>query len=169
MHAGEQSAEVTESTDLRSLPLDQLRRYRRLLRDEEDRVSYHRRVLFGRVDLLRKVLEAPHRHDQSWLLDARELARALQDRRTGPGRAALVRIQHAEALTELPGPDTWSRDPDLHDPADVHAVLVETQSAADRTSQYRNQIHSRLDEVTGELIARYQADRSAVLRLLDER
>lgn len=170
MHPTDQLPEVTEPRDLASLSLDELRRYRQLLRGEEDRVSYRRRVLFGRADLLQKVLDNPDRHDQSWLLDARELSHALRDRHAGPGRAALVRIQHPEELTELPDPGgVWSRDPDLDDPEDVRAVLAETQEAADRISKYRSQIHARLDAATGELVARYQADRSAIFRLLDDR
>ncbi|WP_137121154.1 RsiG family protein [Segeticoccus rhizosphaerae] len=171
MKATDQLTEVSEHQDLAALPLDELRRYRQLLRDEEDRVSYHRRVLFGRVDLLQKVLDNPHRTDQSWLLNARELAHALRDRHPGTQRAALVRIRHAEELTELPDTEGggWSRDPDLHDPDDVQDVLAETRAVADRISGYRSQIHARMDEVIAELIARYRADRSAVLRLIDER
>ena len=81
-----------------------------------------------------------------------------------------MRIQHPEELTALPDPGgVWSRDPDLHDPDDVRAVMEETRAAADRISTYRSQIHDRLDAATDELVKRYQSDRSAILRLLDQR
>jgi hypothetical protein len=170
MQPTDQLTDLDGPKDLGSLPLAELRRYRTLLREEEDRVSYRRRVLFGRADLLQKVLDNPQRKDQSWLLNARELANALRDRHTGPQRAALVRLRHTEEFTRLPDPDgVWSRDPDLEDPDDVRAVLAGTQAVAERISRYRSQLHERMDAVTAELIARYKADRSAVLRILDER
>ena len=41
-----------DAPELESLGLEELRQYRQRLRDEEDRVSYWRRVVHARMDLL---------------------------------------------------------------------------------------------------------------------
>ena len=69
-----------DAPELESLGLDELRHYRQRLRDEEDRVSYWRRVVHARMDLL----TAGRSTDGSISVD--ELVRVLGDTGTGAAR-----------------------------------------------------------------------------------
>ena len=66
------------------LRLDELRAYRRRLAHEEERVSYWRRLLHARID----VLEAQAHQERALTIE--ELVRVLGDTGTGRGRTALV-------------------------------------------------------------------------------
>jgi hypothetical protein len=154
--------------DLPGMPLAELRKYRETLRDEEDNVSYWRRVLYGRADLLRKIAErAPGQHP-GWLVGTKELAAALKDTATGRSRLAFMRIESASDLPELPGlNEVWARDADPTDPQDMAEVLAALDEAAARVTAYRGQIHKRIDEATSELVSRYKNDPDACLDLID--
>ena len=153
--------------ELSDMPLAELRTYRETLRAEEDNVSYWRRVLYGRTDLLRKVADRPGEHP-GWLVGTEELASALKDTATGHSRLAFMRIESASDLPELPGLDeVWARDADPTDPQDVAEVLAALDEAAARVTAYRGQIHKRIDEATIELVSRYKNDPDACLDLID--
>jgi hypothetical protein len=81
---------------LTDLSLSALRSYRRRLADEEDRVSYWRRLVHARID----VLEAETSTEGPLPLET--LARVLGDTGTGRNRTALVRVRTAEPLPDLP-------------------------------------------------------------------
>ena len=76
------------------LTLDELRVYRRRLAHEEERVSYWRRLLHARID----VLEAQAHQERA--LTTEELVRVLGDTGTGRGRTALVSVHAADPLPE---------------------------------------------------------------------
>jgi hypothetical protein len=154
--------------DLPGMPLAELRKYRETLRGEEDNVSYWRRVLYGRIDLLRKVAERRPGEHPGWLVGTEELAAALKDTATGRSRLAFMRIDSASDLPELPGlNEVWARDADPTDPQDVAEVLAALDEAAARVTAYRGQIHKRIDEATIELVSRYKNDPDACLDLID--
>ena len=153
--------------DLPSMAMADLRQYRETLQGEEDNVSYWRRVLHGRIDLLTKVAGHPGAEHPGWLVGTDELASALKDTATGHSRLALMRIESPEALTELPGlGELWARDADPTNPVEVAEVLDALTEAAGRVTEYRGQIHKRLDAATSELISRYQDDPDACLDLI---
>ena len=85
-----------DAPELESLGLDELRHYRQRLRDEEDRVSYWRRVVHARMDLL----TAGRSTDGSISVD--ELVRVLGDTGTGAARTALMRVRAAGPLPDVP-------------------------------------------------------------------
>jgi hypothetical protein len=160
---------ASRAQDLPGMPLAELRKYRETLRGEEDNVSYWRRVLYGRIDLLRKIAErrATGEHP-GWLVGTDELASALKDTATGRSRLAFMRIESASDLPELPGLDeVWARDADPTDPQEVAEVLAALDEAAARVTAYRGQIHIRIDEATIELVSRYKNDPDACLDLID--
>ena len=85
-----------EAADLATLDLPELREYRHRLEAEEDRVSYWRRLVHARLDLLAAEQASDH------ALTLRDLVRVLGDTGTGQTRQALVRVRAAEPLPELP-------------------------------------------------------------------
>ncbi len=149
------------SVPLEQLSLLQLREYRRRLSGEEDRVSYWRRLVHARID----VLEAERHHERPLRLT--ELVRALGDTGAGRSRRAIVTVQAAEPLPELPVLEQiWVTEIDPNDPVAVGAALERLRAAEHQLTEYRRALHARIDAATAELIGRYQADPSSALAVL---
>ena len=150
---------VIPSVDLAGLDLAQLRRHRRHLASEEDRVSYWRRLTHARIDLLRA--ESGSQESLS-----SKSVRVLGDTGTGTSRGALVRVIVADPLPELPssrrsGARTWT--PTTEQAA---ATLTSLEAAERQLTTYRTALHDRIDESTRELILRYRSDPSAALSII---
>lgn len=132
------------------LGLEGLRAYRRTLIHEEGQVSYWRRILQARLDVL--VAGQGVR-----ALDSAGLATMLTTDRVGVGRRALIEIKPADDIPPLPNlAALWARQPDLADPAAVTGYVADLTDAEAELSQYRRAVHDRLGAATGELIARYR-------------
>jgi hypothetical protein len=135
-----------------ALSLSELREYRARLREEEDRVSYWRRVVHARLDLLRAG------SDTSGSLTRAQLERALGDTATGHRREALLRVRAFDPLPDLPVlAEVW----DLGDEASARL-----EAASEQLSAYRGALHARIDAATAALIARYRQDPSLALGVL---
>jgi hypothetical protein len=133
------------------LPLDDLRLYRRRVAEEEEKVSYWRRLVHARID----VLEAEAHHERPLRLD--ELIRVLGDTGTGRTRTALVSVRAADDLPELPVlADMWVTELDPNDTEAVAAAISRLRDAETQLTNYRRALHERLDQATAELIARYR-------------
>lgn len=153
----------TAPRDPSELGLDELRGYRRRLTAEEDRVSYWRRLLHARIDLL----EAESRIEGR--LTTEDLVRVLGDTASGHRRRALVRVAAAEPLPDLPALEhMWDTEVDPHDPEQVAGALERARAAERQLTEYRRALHLRIDESTAELISRYRADPSQALGLLPQ-
>jgi hypothetical protein len=140
------------------LPLAELRLYRRRLSEEEEKISYWRRLVHARID----VLEAEAHHERP--LRLQELIRVLGDTGTGRTRTALVSVRAAEDLPELPVlHEMWVTELDPHDHDAVQEAVGRLKAAETQLTHYRRALHGRLDEATAELIARYHADPSLAL------
>ena len=147
--------------DLASLDLPALRSYRRTLTAEEDRVSYWRRLVHGRID----VLLAQSRSTATLTFD--EFVSALGDTGAGRRRRALGRIKAAAPLPELPELERmWLQDVDPSNQVEVEVALTRLRAAEAKLGQYRQALHVRIDEASEHLIARYRDDPSAALELL---
>ncbi len=137
------------SADLASLPLDDLRRRRDAVRDQEEELSYRRRLLHAQIDLVRAVGASGDREDFAAML-----AEVLSDGPSSGGGA--VRAVHVEAEdVELPPlPD------DLEDlDEDERAALVARLRAEEETvSDQRRALLDELDELQQELVRRYRRD-----------
>ena len=147
--------------DLAALDLDALRRYRRTLGGEEDRVSYWRRLVHARIDVLtaESQSEVP--------LTVADLVRVLGDTGSGRGRAALLRIQAAEPLPELPEvAEIWSDEVDPHDEPAVAEALDRLRGAEQQLTAYRRALHERIGAATEQLIEHYRDNPSAALSLI---
>jgi hypothetical protein len=140
------------------LSLDDLRLYRKRLSEEEEKISYWRRLVHARID----VLEAESHHERPLTLE--ELIRVLGDTGTGRTRTALVNVRAAEELPELPAlTDMWVTELDPNDQAEVAAAISRLRAAEGQLTDYRRALHSRLDEATAELILRYRENPTSAL------
>jgi hypothetical protein len=140
------------------LSLDGLRSYRRTLADEEEKVSYWRRLVHARID----VLEAEAHHERPLTMD--ELVRVLGDTGTGHGRTALVSVHAAEPLPDLPVlEEMWVTELDPNDREAVAEAVRRLRTAEEQLTDYRRALHARLDAATHELIDRYRQDPAAAL------
>lgn len=139
----------TRQPELAHLALDSLRSYRNELIAEESRVSYWRRLVQARLDLLLSV-------------DGRDLGRlrsALSHPEGASRRQALLAVLPAEEVPPLPDLTVlWQAEPDPGDDDSVTALVTALGAAESQLSAYRHALHARLDQATGELIARYHED-----------
>jgi hypothetical protein len=140
------------SDEFVGLGLDILRMYRKALRAEESRVSYWRRLVQTRLDLLLA-------YSTSGRGDGPGLRALLSSERIGAVRTALMEVHPADGMPPLPDLlEMWER---VVPPGDVaaHAALISDLRTAEHTlSEYRHALHRRLDDATGELVARYRAN-----------
>ncbi|HEX4976433.1 MAG TPA: hypothetical protein VFV40_01080 [Nocardioides sp.] len=140
------------------LTLDELRAYRRRLSHEEERVSYWRRLLHARID----VLEAQAHQERALTIE--ELVRVLGDTGSGRGRTALVSVQAADPLPDLPVlEEIWVTDVDPNDKDAVAEAVARLHNAERQLTEYRRALHERLDTATEELIGRYREHPASAL------
>jgi hypothetical protein len=143
------------------LSLDDLRALRRELGDEESRVSYWRRIIQARIDLLTK--GAP----DGDLVD--RLTAVLAESGGVHRRLANLSVRPGGDIADLPDLHAlWTRLVDTSDDEGVEAFLDELRNAEARLSAMRREIHRRLDEATSQLIARYRQDPTLALSALPD-
>jgi hypothetical protein len=142
-----------------ALSLADLRAARSELGDEETRVSYWRRIIQARLDVVRS--EVP---DSERVAD---LTRVLTDARGSVHRLAHVDVRPVDDIAPLPDlAEMWSRQVDRAD-AKARAKLERDLSRAEQElSAYRHELHRRIDLVTNELIARYREQPLLALQIL---
>lgn len=140
------------------LSLEELRAYRRRLADEEERVSYWRRLVHARIDVL--VAEAHHERP----LTIKELVRVLGDTGSGQGRNALVSVHAADPLPDLPVlEEMWVTELDPNDTQAVQEAIERLRTAERQLTDYRKALHERLDTATEKLIERYRENPASAL------
>lgn len=141
------------------LSLDALRDYRRTLAEEEDRVSYWRRIIQARLDVLRAGV-AP-------TADSELLRPVLAQAQATARRTALVQVVPVDDIPPLPNlGELWERRVEPEDLAGVAALADDLSDAEQQLSQYRATLHARIAEATGELIARYREQPALCLSAL---
>jgi len=133
------------------LSLDGLREYRRALSDEEHRVSYWRRILQARLDLVAS-------GTTSRGVDHERLRPLLAPQRVGAGRRALTSVVHGDGgIPPLPQlEELWERQVAAADEVGRAAFEDDLRTAEQQLSAYRAALHVRIRAATGELIARYR-------------
>jgi hypothetical protein len=155
--------DVAHSPHLSGLSLSELRAYRQRLTDEEDRVSYWRRLVHARLD----VLDAEAHSGGT--LSMKQLIKVLGDTGAGMTRTALVAVRPAEPLPELPVlAEMWVTEVDPHDAGAIADAMERLRGAEAQLTAYRRALHQRIDEATGELISRYRDQPSLALSALPE-
>ena len=109
--------------------------------------------MHARID----VLEAQAHQERTLTME--ELVRVLGDTGAGHGRTALVSVQAAEPLPDLPVlEEIWVTELDPNDKAAVAEAVQRLRTAEHQLTDYRRALHERLDTATGELIDRYRDD-----------
>lgn len=152
---------VEEPKVLADMELDALRAYRKNLQSEEDKVSYWRRLIHARIDLI----EAGSSTDGSLTLP--QLIRVLGDTGTGASRTALSSIHASEPLPDLPASEwMWVSEIDYHDANAVAEAISRLRAAEETLTAYRKALFERLDGATAELIGRYRDNPQAALTIL---
>jgi len=158
---GRRVIEAVPSPHVADVKLPELRAYRQRLQQEEDKVSYWRRLVHARMDMLNAGSHA------DGTLSLEELVRVLGDTGTGRTRTALSKVSSAEPLPDLPeSANMWVTEIDPRDGAAVAEGLAKLADAEEQLTAYRRALHLRLDEVTGELISRYRENPAAALGAL---
>lgn len=151
-----QRAVPRRSPLLAHLSLPALRDYRKELAEEEGRVSYWRRLVQARIDVL--------------AADPGSLSR-LQAVLTGSDacsrRGALLAMTPADVVPPLPDLDVlWSEQPDPGDDTAIGDLLLRLADVESTLSSYRAALHERIDRATEDLIARYREDPASCLDVL---
>lgn len=137
------------SPEFAHLTLDGLRAYRRALSDEEGRVSYWRRIVQARLDLVRST------DGGSAGLDT--LRGVFAETRVDGGRKALMTVFPHGDMPPMPDlAEVWSREPRPGAEAWNKRLIRDLSKAETQLSAYRTALHKRLSAATNELIARYR-------------
>jgi hypothetical protein len=133
------------------LDLEGLRAYRKALNTEEHRVSYWRRIIQARLDLVRS-----HRDDVTTI---ERLQDTFAEERPAQGRLALMAIVPDDDIPPIPDLEAvWTRTINPDDER-ARARLERDLSFAElQLSTYRQALHRRIARATTELIARYRED-----------
>jgi hypothetical protein len=144
-----------------ALSLADLRDLRRELSEEESRVSYWRRILQARIDLLTRGAT-----DGDLV---QRLTAVLAQSGAVHRRLANLSVRPASDLAPLPDLHAlWTRVVDPSDEAAVEAFVAALRHAEADLSAMRREIHTRLDEATAQLIARYRGDPTLALTALPD-
>jgi hypothetical protein len=150
----------TRNQEFAHLPLVGLRQYRKALTQEESRVSYWRRIIQARLDLVRAV-------GSNAGPDLAALRPVLGAARVGAARQALLDVLPYDDIPPLPNLETlWATDPRDGDVAHNDRLAEQLAAAEAQLSEYRTALHRRLESATGELIARYHEEPSLCLSAL---
>ena len=158
-----QSPEFTAG--LEDLPLEELRSRRRLCADLDTELSYYRRLLQGRLDLLAFELRRRGGEEQRSLLEA--LPEVLASWAAGepglPERRVAVEIPHLpvpgrRAVDRALGDDFLARLPEMDD-AELGAVQQRLAEAEVEISRQRRAVFEASDRLQAELVRRYRRER----------
>jgi hypothetical protein len=158
---------------LQTLPLEQVRELRRDAEQEEVDLSYLRRVLQGRLDILRAELARRSGEPGAGLVDS--LPAILADDSSGtpaprglgrhatlePSRADSHR-RHVEQLIA----DVDLSNPEAHDDASLQRVLQTLEGEEQDVSEKRRQVQTVMDACTTEITRRYRDGEADVSDLL---
>lgn len=149
---------------LSTVELDELRQRRATAEDVESQVSYYRRLLHGRMDLLNFEMRRRSGEEERSLLDA--LPEILA---TGMVFGAEPNLRHIEVMPPLPTTtgrrliDKIMNDgvltelPDLTDDEVVEA-LERLRDVEAQLSGQRRQLHNVIDQLQEEIVARYRSE-----------
>jgi hypothetical protein len=150
------------SAEFAHLSLDALRDYRRTLTSEEDQVSYWRRIIQARLDVLRA--------GTLGTADGEHLRPVLTSDRIASSRTALVTVVPADEIPPLPNlAELWDRRVAGDDEQGQRDLDHDLALAERQLSEYRAALHRRIADATGELIARYREQPALCLTALPVR
>jgi hypothetical protein len=138
------------SPEFAHLSLDGLRSYRRALSAEEGRVSYWRRIVQARLDIVRAA-------EGGTAATVDNLRGVFAEARVDSGRKALLTLVPHDDIPPLPDlAEVWMREPVVGAIEHNRSLAHDLSKAEAQLSAYRTALHKRLAAATGELIARYR-------------
>jgi hypothetical protein len=141
------------------LSLQDLRKIRSQLGNEETRVSYWRRIIQARLDMTRQEV-----HDRAPVTD---LTRVLSQASVVTRRVQMLTVGPADDIPPLPDlAEVWARQVDASDIPGVRRLVSDLERAERSLSELRAGLHRRIDGVTAELIARYREQPLLALQIL---
>jgi hypothetical protein len=162
--------------DVASRPIEDIRAMRDEVRAVEDKVSYLRRIIQGRADIvaadLRRRAEGGSPIDLGTLIE--QLPDILSDKGggpAGPGRLPTGVMAPDDAsltveIDQVAGPDALGHLADMSDD-EVAALARAIGDIERRTSAARRGLFGRIDALNGELARRYGTGEADVAALLD--
>lgn len=163
--------------DLETWDTDRVRREREACEREEAAVSYARRVLQGRLDLLRAELERRHAggDDLTSVLEDLPVLLAADQPPSDPLKARAVSVSvppsaealeaEVDAIIDRAGLDDLGE----RDPEQLAAVIDRLAEHEHGLSELRRRLFAHIDLLRAELVARYRDGRAVVGDLLGER
>lgn len=141
--------------------LADLRRLRDRLSHEETQVSYWRRIVQGRLEVVGSHEPEPPR--------VAELGEIMAGAERAITRGAFVDVEAIDDDPPLPElAEIWARRTDPSDTKARQALLDDLNTAEARLSSYRRHIHELLDGVVDELVARYHDQPLLALQILPD-
>lgn len=148
---------------LADLPLDELRHRREMANDTETELSFYRRLLHGRMDLLNFELARRRGDEKRSLIEA--LPEILAAGETAGGNLGRVRGEFSPDLPDdrrrpiddILEDDFLTRISDLTDQdlADIHIALTETEA---EISSNRRKVQDVFDVLHAQITGRYRQD-----------
>jgi len=174
-HGGDQGEEPDEAAAaLASLPIDQLRAQRLQRKAEGDAASYLRRLVQGRLDIVRH--EVTRRDAGEAAASLSDLVAALPETLgnrvvgAGPGRPSRLELVGDDPalvaeLDAVCGPSKLAHLPEVDD-AELHRLADALSELETVVSVRRRQIFVELDALSHELTRRYRTGEASVDDLL---
>ncbi len=158
--------------DLSALDTSELRALRSRFEAAEEGISYARRVLQGRLDILRARLGERDEDAAEALLSALPAILADRGHQADPAQARATRVRvppDAERYTVVLDAVLAEEDLDAIDEvaiADLDPVIERLAGLEQELSQRRRELFARIDALRAELVARYKDGRADVRELL---
>jgi hypothetical protein len=158
--------------DLESISTEELRARRAECEELETEVSYARRLLQGKLDILRHGIKLRRNGSESRIAALVERLPAILAERstTGVGRLSRVFMPRNAArlrrnAERLASEESLARIEELSH-AELETMLDRLARAERETSQQRRRIHAVVDEISAELVRRYREGREDPATLL---
>ncbi len=164
---------------LEKLSLDELRERRQALQTSEQALSYVRRLVQGRLDIV--LNEREHRSTGTGSRDAAavvaDLPRILSEHVAGGGRGPLSSVTAppadveevvAEAVAGVDHVIDAARLGSLGELPDgeIDSIIERLAATETRVSQQRRALHAAIDQVQAEIVRRYKTGQASVDALL---
>ncbi len=157
------------------LSVDDIRRMRAECQEAEASLSYLRRLIQGRTDIVHAYLERPEGSDApdlSSVVDNLAGILAGPGRPSGPGHNPVLHTPDTEDMAELTteldavlGIDEIGRLGELDDEA-LRSLADRLNELETRVSAERHGLHQRIDTLQAELVERHKTGRASVDGLL---
>ena len=171
----DQVADPAYVQDLSSLSMDELRERRSVLDDLDTELSFYRRMLHGRMDLLSFEMRRRSGEETRTLIEA--LPQILADGIDGPSRNTIPRDlpltlpelsgQGNRAIDRVLGDDFLAHLPSLED-SELEEIQVALTEAEREISAQRGTVFAVHDRISAEITLRYREGLADAADLLEE-